>query len=164
MPRATPGAFDDSVSMKWGVVGWKRPELVEFAFFSGQTTNYWNMSLYYGTLGEPNIIPTPTPGPYQTATPTLGPSQTPTRTPSSSQTATPTLGPSQTPTNSDRSGDFHATPTRTLSPNPTPTATPTPSGFPSTAILDNFDRANGAIGSNWLGQTSTSIMQYPIIS
>ena len=43
--------FDDSISMKWSVVGWNRPELVEFAFFSGNTSNYWNMNLYYGTLG-----------------------------------------------------------------------------------------------------------------
>jgi RHS repeat-associated protein len=28
------------------------------------------------------------------------------------------------------------------------------SGFPSTAILDNFNRSNGAIGSNWSGETS----------
>jgi len=27
-------------------------------------------------------------------------------------------------------------------------------GFPSTAVLDNFNRANGSIGSNWLGYTS----------
>jgi len=41
----------------------------------------------------------------------------------------------------------------------TPTFTPTgtlnpPTGFPSTAVLDNFDRANGAIGANWAGTTS----------
>ena len=28
------------------------------------------------------------------------------------------------------------------------------SGFPSTAVLDNFNRANGSIGSNWSGYTS----------
>ncbi|HJW31267.1 MAG TPA: hypothetical protein VJ508_18695, partial [Saprospiraceae bacterium] len=43
--------FDTSVSTKWSVVGWIRPELIEVAFFSGTTSNYWNMSLYYGTLG-----------------------------------------------------------------------------------------------------------------
>ena len=37
---------------------------------------------------------------------------------------------------------------------PTPTATLVSTGFPSTAILDNFDRANGAIGSSWAGATS----------
>ncbi len=52
LPPSNPQeTFDDSVSMKWGVVGWNRPELVEFAFFSGQQSTYWNMSLYYGTLG-----------------------------------------------------------------------------------------------------------------
>ena len=30
------------------------------------------------------------------------------------------------------------------------------SGFPSTSVLDNFNRANGAIGSNWLGQNTSS--------
>jgi hypothetical protein len=35
------------------------------------------------------------------------------------------------------------------------TPTPTPStSFPSTAVLDNFNRANGAIGSNWSGGIS----------
>src|SRR5206468_3951251 len=29
---------------------------------------------------------------------------------------------------------------------------PLPSGFPQTAILDNFNRANGAIGPNWIDQ------------
>lgn len=43
--------FDASVSTKWSVVGWTRPELIEVAFFSGGASNYWNMSLYYGTLG-----------------------------------------------------------------------------------------------------------------
>jgi hypothetical protein len=43
--------FDNSVSTKWSVVGWTRPELIEVAFFSGSASNYWNMSLYYGTLG-----------------------------------------------------------------------------------------------------------------
>jgi hypothetical protein len=49
--------FDDSVSMKWSAVGWNRPELVEFAFFSGTKSNYWNMSLYYGTLGGSTVTP-----------------------------------------------------------------------------------------------------------
>src|SRR5690606_19216633 len=33
----------------------------------------------------------------------------------------------------------------------TPTATPGSSGFPTTAILDNFDRNNGGLGSKWNG-------------
>jgi PKD repeat protein len=31
---------------------------------------------------------------------------------------------------------------------------PPPGGFPQTAVLDNFNRANGAIGSSWRDQTS----------
>ena len=27
------------------------------------------------------------------------------------------------------------------------------SGFPSTAVLDAFDRANGVLGGNWVGAT-----------
>ncbi|MCC6299252.1 MAG: DNRLRE domain-containing protein, partial [Anaerolineales bacterium] len=30
------------------------------------------------------------------------------------------------------------------------------SGFPSTSVLDNFNRANGAIGNNWTGQNASS--------
>jgi hypothetical protein len=39
---------------------------------------------------------------------------------------------------------------------PTPTATPTAvsSGFPTTNVLDNFNRANGALGSNWGGNVN----------
>jgi hypothetical protein len=44
--------FDSSVSIKWSAVGWNRPALIEAAFFSGQTSNYWDMNLYYGTIGS----------------------------------------------------------------------------------------------------------------
>ncbi len=52
---ATPPSgetFDSSVSSKWSVVGWNRPALIEVAFFSGQTSNYWDMHVYYGTIGS----------------------------------------------------------------------------------------------------------------
>ena len=35
-------------------------------------------------------------------------------------------------------------------------APPQQSGFPTTPVLDNFNRANGAIGSNWTGQNDSS--------
>ncbi len=38
-------AFDASPSVKWSVVGWNRPENVEFLFFS---TPYDNSTIYYG--------------------------------------------------------------------------------------------------------------------
>lgn len=38
-----------------------------------------------------------------------------------------------------------------LVPTNTPTNTPTVNTFPSTGVLDNFNRANGTIGSNWAG-------------
>src|SRR6185436_7107849 len=36
-------------------------------------------------------------------------------------------------------------------PSYTPSSTPTPddSDFPTTAVLDNFNRANGSVGGNW---------------
>jgi hypothetical protein len=49
----------------------------------------------------------------------------------------------------------------TATPAPTATATFTPTatqagqvGFPSTGVLDSFNRANGVIGSNWSGETA----------
>lgn len=76
-----------------------------------------------------------------TATPTAGPSPTPTNTPTPSNT--PTIGPSPTSTN-----------TATNTPTPGPTNTPNPGGFPSSSILDNFNRANGTLGSHWNGTTT----------
>jgi len=34
------------------------------------------------------------------------------------------------------------------------TATGAPAGFPSTAVLDNFNRANGAVGGSWVGDVN----------
>jgi hypothetical protein len=48
-----PGAsdsFDSSPSVKWGVVGWNRPETVEFLFFSVVNGDYGNPTLYYARL------------------------------------------------------------------------------------------------------------------
>jgi len=75
---------------------------------------------------EINAVETPTP----TSTPTFTPTNT------STPTSTPTL-----------------THTPTHTPTPTLTSTPVPA-FPDTSILDDFNRANGAIGSNWSGNTS----------
>ncbi|MCW1967556.1 MAG: hypothetical protein KIH69_005480, partial [Anaerolineae bacterium] len=60
---------------------------------------------------------------------------TPTRTPTA--TATPLPGATSTPTR-------------------TPTATPTSAtSFPSTGIIDNFNRANGALAAPWFGSLSS---------
>jgi hypothetical protein len=67
---------------------------------------------------------------------TISQSGTPTTTPT--RTATATSGPSPTPSN---------TPTMTHTPNPN-------QPFPSTGILDNFNRSDGSVGSNWSGNTS----------
>ena len=87
---------------------------------------------------EASIVPTPTFTPTDTAT------SIPTFTPSSTFTPAPSFTP--TPT---------ATKTQTVSPTwtPPPTAT-TSSGFPSSNVLDTFNRANGGVGANWSGSTS----------
>ncbi|MEZ4670592.1 MAG: hypothetical protein R3E39_22010 [Anaerolineae bacterium] len=58
---------------------------------------------------------------------------------------TPTNGPSPTPTSSPTNG-----------PSLTPTNSPTPSNTPVLGgVLDPFNRANGGIGGNWNGSTSS---------
>ncbi len=43
-------SFDGNSSVKWSVVGWNRPEVVEFAFFSILNGDYYVPTLYYGRL------------------------------------------------------------------------------------------------------------------
>jgi hypothetical protein len=91
--------------------------------------------------------PTSTPTATRTPTITLTPTATATNTPGPSPTATLTRTPTATVTN---------TPTRTNTPTSTPTATATSAGagFPSKPLLDNFNRANGAVGANWSGSVT----------
>ncbi|MEO8611236.1 MAG: hypothetical protein ABI690_25290 [Chloroflexota bacterium] len=64
---ATPpngGSFDASPSIKWSVVGFNRPETVEFAFFTPISNNYNNTNIYYGRFsigGGANPTATPPP-------------------------------------------------------------------------------------------------------
>jgi len=114
-------------------------------------------------------LPTNTPSPTNTSTSTL--TNTPV-VPTNTLTFTPTLtpvAPSSTFTPLSPTLTFTSTltsvpPTATFTPTftslaptstPTPTITSTPaSGFPSTIVLDNFNRANGAPGKNWAGATA----------
>ena len=113
-------------------------------------------------LQTPTVTFTPTLTPIVTATSTATPTHTasitPTRTSTftrtATQTGTSTFTPTSTPT-------FTATSTATVMPSLTPTNTLTEtntsvpdSAFPSTRILDDYNRANGAIGSNWSGNPS----------
>ncbi|MEO8581082.1 MAG: hypothetical protein ABI425_00720 [Patescibacteria group bacterium] len=79
-------------------------------------------------IGGNPLFGTPDIGVYefQVTTPTQTPSPTPSSTP------TPTLTPTNTPVETG-----------------TPTPTQTPQSFPTTSTLDNFDRADGDIGSTW---------------
>lgn len=55
-------SFDASPSIKWGVVGWNRPDQIEFAFFLANGGNYYNTTLYYARLpgsGAPPATSTP---------------------------------------------------------------------------------------------------------
>jgi hypothetical protein len=114
--------FDSGMSVRWSVVGWNRPDLIEYAFFSGQDSNYWQMSVYYGTFGSVGPLPTFTPLPTQSFTPTR--TNTPTRTPTATFTWTSTPTPTQTPTDTPAAA-FTWTPTPTSTSTPTPPHTPT---------------------------------------
>ena len=110
------------------------------------------------------VVPTGTPlPPTPTATPVpptgtpLPPTPTPTATPTGTPvppTGTP-LPPTPTPPGATATP---APPTPTPVP-PTPTATATatiapPAGFPTTGVVDTFNRANGPLGGSWLGATA----------
>ncbi|MBZ0289944.1 MAG: hypothetical protein K8I30_20135, partial [Anaerolineae bacterium] len=43
--------LDSSPSVKWSLVGWNRPETIEFLYFAAVGGNYSTTTLYYGRLG-----------------------------------------------------------------------------------------------------------------
>ena len=96
-----------------------------------------------GSVGQ--ILPTPT----NTPVPPTATAAVPTAT-AAVPTAT-TVPPTATPAVPTATA-VPPTPTPVL---PTPTATTPPaSGFPATGLLDDFNRANGSIGSSWAGNKS----------
>ena len=111
-PHSVTAGFDSSPSVKWSVVGFNRPEAVEFLFFA---TPYSAPIVYYGRI-DGDSAATPTAAPTASATPTRTSTTqpTPTWTSSPTDTATPTVVPLATST---------ATPTYTPLPTSTPTAT-----------------------------------------
>jgi hypothetical protein len=130
----TPGnSFDASPSVKWSVVGFNRPETIEFMFFQANGGNYNNTTLFYAAIagpGAPPVTPTPTTAPTPTLTPTFTPlPPTPTPTDMPIPTNTPTPIPTNTPTPTD-------TPVPTNTPTPTPTDTPMPTGTPTPVPTD----------------------------
>ncbi len=88
-----------------------------------------------------------TSGSGSTPTNTYTATATPTATTTPTATRTPTATATRTATSTSA-----ATATATQTPTPTPT---TSGSFPSTSVLDNFNRANGPIGSNWSGNTGS---------
>ncbi len=128
---------DTSFSVKWSVVGFNRPETIEFLFFGGA---YTSPTLYYGRIDSTGPTPTPTntrtpsntPTRTNTPTQTFTPSNTPTpsHTATSTATSTATITPTSTYTSTRTS-----TPTRTLTNTathtPTASATQTPTNTPT---------------------------------
>jgi len=52
--------FDASPSVKWGVVGFNRPETIEFLFFSANNDSYNNTTIFYGNIAPTQANRTPT--------------------------------------------------------------------------------------------------------
>lgn len=133
-----PGnSFDASPSVKWSVVGFNRPETIEFMFFQANSGNYNNTTLFYASIvvpGAPPVTPTPTALPTSTPTPTLTPTFTPLP-PTPTPTGTPTPVPTDTPTPIPTNTPTPVPPTSTNTPTPippTPTLTPTATPVPPT--------------------------------
>lgn len=110
------------------------------------------------STGTPTATATRTATSASTSTATATRTSMPTGTslPTTTRTFTPTGTPSATATRtSTPTGTAPATATRTPTPTPSipPTSTPGRVSFPATNILDNFNRADGSLGSNWLGLT-----------
>ena len=97
------------------------------------------------TLMPPTATPTDTPVP-PTATNTLVP---PTDTPTNTSIPPTAVPPTDTPVPPTE------TPTNTPVP-PTVTPTPAADACTTTALRDNFNRANGGLGGNWAGLTNQS--------
>lgn len=96
-----------------------------------------------------------TSGSDETATPTQTMVETPSSTATAENTATftATATPSFTAT-AENTATF--TPTLTPTSTITPTATPFTT-FPTTSILDGFNRSNGALGGNWSGSNVSAL-------
>jgi len=99
----------------------------------------------------PTDTATPTPTPTDTATATPTDTATPTPTATATATSTPSPSPSPSPTST---ASPTAEPTHTVT--PTATASPVVDVCLNAGTLDNFNRANGGLGGNWIGLTDQS--------
>jgi hypothetical protein len=131
------GGFDTSVSTKWSVVGWNRPETIEFIIPNTINGQYSNTSVFYSRIEPvvsptpvltptPTLLPTPIPTELPTPTPTMLPTPTELPTPSPTELPTPTPTAQPTPTEMPM-----LTPTPTVLPTPTELPTPTPTALPT---------------------------------
>ena len=126
------------------------PDCTQSSLLYEANENRWMISCRDATASK-YIIRRTSDSPSQ-ATSTYTPSNTATLTPSFTITFTPTQTPSPTSTQ---------TPTITAT---SPTNTPGGStGYPSTTVLDDFNRANGSIGASWSQNPSKySISNYQV--
>jgi hypothetical protein len=158
-------SFDSSPSVKWSVVGYNRPETIEFVV-PLIITDYTNSTLYYGSINS-SSGPTPTPTPTPTTQPTPAPSATPIPTPTATATpfSTPTMTP--LPTATSTPGSTVATNTPTPTPTSTPAVTP---GQPQTLNVqigsgaDDVNQDGTAFTANssslWLGTGGSTTASY----
>jgi hypothetical protein len=137
-------SFDASVSVKWSVVGWNRPETVEFLFFAALNSNYQSTTLYYGRIDSGGA-----PSPTNTPTATFTPTKTPTLTP------VPTNRPTNTPT---------ATNTPTSTPSPTASTTGGTLTRQIAARGDDVNQDGSALQTSgttiWLGNATSTNSSY----
>lgn len=130
--------FDGSPSVKWSVVGFNRPDVIEFAFFGTDEGNYNNPRVLYGRIQpQGGTSPTSTPiPPTANLTPTRPP---PTVTPTNTFTPIPPtmtpVPPSITPTNTTTAIPPTLTPVLPTETGVPPSLTPTEVVPPTATVL-----------------------------
>jgi len=138
-PRPATEGFDSSPSVKWSVVGFNRPETIEFVFFS---TPYSSPTVYYARF-DGGVAPQPTATPSATNAASATPTGTATHTAAPSVTPPPTATHTDTPAPSattDPTATDTPVATGTLDPSatvaPTMTDTPAPSATTEPTVTD----------------------------
>ncbi|MBI5671645.1 MAG: hypothetical protein HZC41_26935 [Chloroflexi bacterium] len=95
IPASGSETFDSSASVKWSVVGWNRPNTIEFLFFAAINHNYNNTNVYYGRIDTGGGGPTPSATPTNTSTTVAPPTSTNTPVNTPTNTPTPVTGAQQ---------------------------------------------------------------------
>jgi hypothetical protein len=147
--------IDTTPSAKWSVVGFNRPSVIEFTFFSAPNGDYSNTTVYYGRIGSGGASPTNTP----TKTPVPGATNTPTKTPTPTNTPTKTPTPTNTPTNTPTKTPTNTptyTPSKTSIPSSEPNAAPPRNVFTTSTVVLSWSRVTWATAYEIQVDTETS--------